>query len=115
MMRSVAGFTLLEVLVALAILSGVVTTVVVTFNRHLSLVVSDRENTTAQMLAQVKIAEPAFMTSVTSEGSFAPAFPDYKWKREETNSAYPGLKRYRITVSWQSDRRSLSMVIYGRN
>lgn len=108
------GFTLLEVLIALALLAGVITTVVVSFNRHLSLATSDQEQTTALLLARAKLAEPEFLTSNTSEGSFAPGFPQITWKREQTASDYPGLKRYQLTVFWQTKQRSLSLVTYGR-
>lgn len=108
------GFTLLEVLIALAILAGAVTTVVVTFNRHLSLVVRDKETTTALLLARAKLEEPGFISSEKADGTFAPEFPDLAWKREQTKSEYPGLKRYLVTVSWQSGRQSLTLVSYDR-
>ena len=108
------GFTLLEVLIALALLAGVITTVVVSFNRHLTLATEDQEKTTALLLARAKMAEPEFLTSTTSEGSFAPGFPQISWKREQSASDYPGLKRYQLTVFWQANRRSLTLVTYGR-
>ena len=41
------GFTLLEVLVALAIMSGVILTTIVSFNYHLGIVVRDKDETAA--------------------------------------------------------------------
>jgi len=112
--RSSRAFTLLEVLIALAILAGAITTVVVTFNRHLSLVVRDKETTTALLLARAKLAEPDFLTSITADGTFKPDYPDILWKRLQTATDYPGLKRYQLTVSWQSGQRSLVLVTYAR-
>jgi general secretion pathway protein I len=112
--RSQHGFTLLEVLIALAILAGAITTVVVTFNRHLSLVIREKESTTALVLARAKLDEPGFLTSTTAEGSFAPGFPEVAWKREQTQTDYPGIKRYLVTITWQSGQRSLQLVTYGR-
>jgi general secretion pathway protein I len=112
--RSSRGFTLLEVLIALAILAGTITTVVATFNQHLSLVVRDKETTTALLLARAKLAEPDFTNSSTSNGTFAPEYPAVLWKRVQTATDYPGLKRYQLTVSWQSEQRSLVLVIYAR-
>lgn len=108
------GFTLLEVLVALALLAGVLTTVVVIFNRHLGLVVRDREETTALLLARAKLDDPGFLTASVSEGNFAPEQPGMTWKRQTTPTDYPGLKRYLLTVSWQKGQRSLSLVTYGK-
>ncbi len=51
------GFTLLEVMVALAIMSGVVLTVISSVNFHLSLVARDREETIALLLARSKLEE----------------------------------------------------------
>lgn len=113
MTRSDCGFTLLEVLVALAILAGAITTVVVTFNQHLSVVVRDKETTTALLLARAKLAEPDFLTSITAEGTFAPQFSAITWKREQTPTDYPGLKRYQLTVAWQSGQQKLVLVTYG--
>lgn len=113
MTRSDCGFTLLEVLVALAILAGAITTVVVTFNQHLSVVVRDKETTTALLLARAKLAEPDFLTSITAEGTFAPQFSAITWKREQTTTDYPGLKRYQLTVAWQSGQQKLVLVTYG--
>lgn len=114
MNRSDRGFTLLEVLVALAILAGTITTVVVTFNRHLSLVVREKETTTALLLARSKIDQPDFLTASTAEGTFAPAYPAITWKRETTPTDYPGLQRYLLTVSWQAGKQTLTLVTYGR-
>ncbi len=114
MTRSKAGFTLLEVLVALAILAGSLTSIVVIFNRHLSLAAEDRNETTALLLARAKLDDPAFLTADTAEGTFAPDRPDIHWKRKENPSDYPGLRRYTLTVSWQQGKRTLSLVTYGR-
>lgn len=108
------GFTLLEVLVALAILASVLTSVVVIFNRHLALVVRDREETAALLLARAKLDQPDFLTSSTSEGSFAPQQPEMTWKRQSLPTDFSGVQRFLVTVSWQQGQRSLTLVTYGR-
>lgn len=113
MNRNSCGFTLLEVVIALAILAGVITTVVVTFNRHLTLATEDRDTTTALLLARAKLDQPDFLTVTTASGTFAPDFPEFSWKREETVSEIPTLKRYQLTVSWNGGQRSLQLVLYG--
>jgi len=108
------GFTLLEVLVALALLAGTITTVVVAFNYHLSLVVRDRDETTALLLARAKLDESDFLTVSNSEGTFAPQQPEITWKRQTMPTDYPGLQRYLLTVSWLNGQRSLTLVTYGK-
>lgn len=114
MRRGDRGFTLLEVLVALALLAGVLTSVVVIFNRHLTLVVRDREETTALLLARAKLDQPDFLTASTSEGTFAPQQPDMTWQRQSLPTDLSGVQRYLLTVSWQQGNRSLTLVTYGR-
>lgn len=114
MSRPNAGFTLLEVLVALAILAGALTSLVVVSNNQLATVIRDREATTALLLARAKMDDPAFLSSSVSEGNFAPDYPEISWQRQATPGDYPGLTRYRLTVAWQQGSRSLSLVTYAR-
>ena len=106
------GFTLLEVMIALAILAGVVVTIIGAVNHHLGLAARDREETTAVLLARGKLAEPGFATQEAKEGNFAPAWPDYTWRRDLLPTEASGLQRLVLTVSWQDKRRSLAMVQY---
>ncbi len=108
------GFTLLEVLVALALLAGSITTLVVSFNYHLSVSLKDKEETTALLLGRALLDEPTFLGSSASEGTFAPDYPDTTWTRRTTPAQFPGLQRYVLTISWQQEKRSLSLVTYGR-
>jgi general secretion pathway protein I len=108
------GFTLLEVLVALALLAGALTSLVVSFNYHLSVSLKDKEETTALLLGRALLDEPAFLSSSTSEGNFAPDYPETTWTRRTTPAQFPGLQRYVLTVSWQKGTRSLNLVTYGR-
>jgi len=108
------GFTLLEVLVALALLAGALTSLVVSFNYHLSVSLRDKEETTALLLGRALLDDPAFLSSSTTEGTFAPDYPDITWTRQTTPAQLPRLKRYVLTISWQTDKRSLSLVTYGQ-
>lgn len=108
------GFTLLEVMIALAIMAGVVLTVITSFNYHLSVVSRDREETVAALLARSKIDDPALRGQPTKNGTFAPAWPDYKWDREVAPTELPGLDKLTLTVTWDDARRKLSLVQYVR-
>jgi general secretion pathway protein I len=108
----VKGFTLLEVMIALAITAGVLLTVISSVNYHLSIVSQDVEETTAAIVGRAKLDDPDFSKVKDEKGSFAPDHPELKWAREITETELPGLNRIRLTVSWNNDRKSLSLVQY---
>lgn len=105
------GFTLLEVMIALAIMAGVVLTVIASFNYHLGIVGRDREETVAVLLARGKLEEPGLAALGRGEGSFAPDRPEVKWTLASAPTEFPGLKRLTLSVSW-GEGRSLSLVQY---
>jgi len=108
----VKGFSLLEVLIALAIMSGVIMTVIVSFNYHLGVVVRDKEDTAAVLLARAKIDDPAFLSLPAGKGTFAPDRADIAWEKSIAETELPGVKRMILTVSWDNSKRSLSLVRY---
>jgi len=108
----VKGFSLLEVLIALAILSGVIMTVIVSFNYHLGVVVRDKEETTAVLLARAKIDDPGFPSLPPGKGNFAPSRADILWEKSVSATELPGVQRMILTVSWDNSKRSLFLVRY---
>ena len=104
------GFTLLEVMIALAIAAGVLLTVISSLNYHLSIVGQDTEETTAVLLGRAKLDDPEFARQTDNKGTFAPDHPALKWEREISETDLPGLNRIRLTVSWNEDRKRLSLV-----
>ena len=110
------GFTLLEVMVALAIMAGVILTVISSFNFHLSLVARDREETTALLLARAKLEELELLKGEelqdVQDGTFAPDYPDIAWKLEVEPTMLPILKKLILTVTWGAEKRTLSLAHY---
>ena len=106
------GFTLLEVMIALAIMAGVILTVISSFNYHLAVVNRDREETVAVLLARAKLDDPGFNAAGGEKGSFAPDWPDIKWETDVQPTDYPGVNRLTFTVSWDAERRKLALVKY---
>ncbi len=106
------GFTLLEIMVALAIMAGVILTVISSFNYHLAVVSRDREETIAVLLARAKLDEPGFTFTESKKGTFAPDWPDIAWQTDIQPTDYPWLKRGILTVSWDTERRKLTLVKY---
>ncbi len=110
------GFTLLEVMIALAIMSGVLLTVISSFNYHLSLVTRDKEDTTVLLLARAKLEELELLKKDVSQGSesgdFAPDRQDVSWKMEIAPTSVLAFKKMTLTLTWEKGRRTLSLVHY---
>jgi general secretion pathway protein I len=108
----VKGFTLLEVLVALAIMAGVILTTIASFNYHLGIVIRDKEESAAILLARGKIDDPDFSRQTATKGTFAPQRPDMAWEKSIVPTDLPGIVKMVFTVSWQAERRKLTLVRY---
>ena len=106
------GFTLLEVMVALAIMAGVILTIISSFNYHLSVAARDREETVAILLARAKLDDPDFKKLENKSGTFAPEWPDIEWSKETTPSEIPQVTKLILTVTWNNKRSNLSLVQY---
>ena len=99
------GFTLLEVLIALAIMAGVVVTVLTAFNHHLGIVNRDREETVMTLLARGLLDDPEFRRREENKGTFAPQWPQVTWERTMEPSDLPGVVRLVLTVAWGTERK----------
>jgi general secretion pathway protein I len=99
--RSNRGFTLLEVMVALAIIATALVTLLGTHLTNLNLAYENQEQTMAAMLARQKMEEILVLPfdSVTDDsGDFGPDQPGYKWELEVENADIDNLKKVRILI-----------------
>jgi general secretion pathway protein I len=108
----VKGFTLLEVMISLAIMAGVLLTVISSFNYHLSQVDRDSEETVAVLLGRAKMDDPDIKGDEGQKGNFAPDHPEIAWKSEIAATDYPGVKRLSLTLSWDLEKRKVVLVRY---
>lgn len=111
------GFTLTEVMIAIVVFSigllGIAQTLVVVINTNLAA----RQITTATILAQATLEDIHRLGYVAADSAAATSdygsMPHYEaYKRVTTISPDTpgvGMKTATITVSWQGDRRSLSL------
>ncbi len=104
------GFTLLEIMISLAIIGGLLVTVIYTLNYHLNLAEGQEFQTTATMLSKNKIAE-AEKNPVASEGAFPEPYSGYRYAAIISESPYPGISEITVTVSRGSDNVKLSEMI----
>jgi general secretion pathway protein I len=100
--RSVArGFTLMEVMIAMAVLAIALVTVFQSQSQSISMATSSRFLTTSSLLAQSKMAETdaADPKKIISEnGDFGEDFPDYVWRVEITDTEIEFLKKIEVMV-----------------
>ena len=105
-----SGFTLLEVMVAIALIAIALTAVLGSQSQSVSLAGEARFNTTAALLAQTKMAEielkdPEDLTA--DSGDFGEDFPGYTWQSSVSNVMFDRadnvsdhLKQVDLTISW---------------
>ncbi len=108
-LRTKSGFTLLEVLIALAIMAIVLSAVYRIHSQTLSMTTANRFYTVAPMLAQGKMAQLDTTSSdveTGDSGDFGERFPGYSWSvtAEDFSSEALGeiaadLKRIDVTVA----------------
>lgn len=111
------GFTLLEVMVALAIMAGVVLTVLGSVNYHLGIIASERDSTALTILGRYRLDEMVLGTQQTalpdkSEGTFAPFHPELTWHAEKLDTQLPMMKKMVLKVQRTSDKREVTLVRY---
>lgn len=104
------GFTLLEVMVAVALLAVALTTLLGSQSQSISYANTAKFETMAALLAQSKMSEIALHdeSSLSSDsGNFGEDYPGYTWKASVTDISFEGsdeianyLKQIDLTVSW---------------
>lgn len=91
------GFTLLEIMIALAIIGGLLITLLYSLNYHLGIAERHETITIATMLAKNKLLELE-KTPASAKGDFPSPYSAYHYSSEITESPYPGIAEVRVTV-----------------
>ena len=120
--RTGFGFTLLEVMIALAVMSIVLVSVYRMHSQSLTMNTAARFYTLAPLLAQNKMAELETLSSEgfpEDSGDFGEQYPGYDWQTSlvEVSSEVLGevandLKRIDLTVSYNNNQFSHSIRTY---
>lgn len=111
--RGSVGFTLLEVMIAMAIIAIALTAVLGSQSQSVSLASEAKFYTTASLLAQSKMAELDVMPEqelMSDSGDFGEDFSGYSWQVSVSDVVLdmPGkvpdyLKRIDLQISWGDD------------
>ena len=104
------GFTLLEVMVAIAVIAIALTAALGSQSQSLSIASEAKFYTTATLLARQKMAEidAGYLEDLsTDSGDFGEEFPNYRWEMTVNDAFYPvseeaseSLSQVDLVVSW---------------
>ena len=92
------GFTLLEVMIAMAILAIALVAVYRSQSQSIAMAGGSRFLTTASLLAQGKMAHLDAIGSRPESGDFGEDFPDYKWQVTIEDTEIKLIKKFVVTV-----------------
>lgn len=108
------GFTLLEVLLSIAIIGGLLVTLLYSINYHLG--IADRHTviTVATSLAKAKLYEAEKKLS-SGRGYFEEPFKDFTFETRIMDSPYPGMKEIEVVVSNGDETIQLNKLIENKN
>ena len=120
--RAAFGFTLLEVMIALAVMSIVLVSVYRMHSQSLTMNTAARFYTLAPLLAQNKLAELETLSSdgfPNDSGDFGEQYPGYSWRSsiadvssEVLGEVADDLKQIDLTVSYNNNQFSHSLRTY---
>lgn len=104
------GFTLLEVMISLAIVGGLLVTLIYTLNYHLG--IADRHGvaTVSMSLAKEKLYEMEKNPS-QSKGLFPEPYSSFSYETAVKDSTFPGLKEITVLVKSGKEETRLSELI----
>jgi type II secretion system protein I len=114
-MGSRRGFTLLEVLVSLAILS--ITLLLAYEVLSGAIAAEDRSErwTVASFLGESLVRESTagWPDTGEAEGKFAAPMDSYSWKRSIRPAVHPDAREVHVTVTWSSEGREETVTLAG--
>lgn len=105
------GFTLLEVMIALAIVAIALVALLSLANKTIMLQDEQRNVTRATMLAEAKMTEYETMhrlgrdSAVADNGVFADPFSRYRWKIAFDDTVLPDVQQVTVTVLWGAAKK----------
>jgi len=107
------GFTLLEVMIALAIVGTTLIAMLSLGNRTIASNDQQQKLTQATLLAQEKMTEVERSASgqgssglVETKGDFSDPFTDFSWEASFAPTPIPQVQQVMVTVSWGEAKRN---------
>jgi general secretion pathway protein I len=116
--RRHAGFTLLEVMVALAIIAYAIVGLLGLHARNIQMIGRDQSLTRATLLARELISQIQFQVSTNglqdlgdSQGAFE-GYPGYRWERRVMPTGLDEMREVVIRVIWNEATPSACELVY---
>jgi general secretion pathway protein I len=114
------GFTLLEVLISLAIIAIVLITCLRAQNQSIRLYHLSRDMTIATILARQKMGEielAEFPELGEDEGDFEDKFPGFSWQRSVSVTPFEEARRVALSIMWKEGirERRIDVIAYITN
>ena len=109
---SAGGFTLLEVMIAIAILAITLVAAFQSQSQSIAMATGARNLTTLSLLAQSKMADmegAEVLSTGQQSGTFGEDFRDYTWRTIVSTAQYPSFGRVEVVVT---DSRAASKNTY---
>ena len=105
------GFTLLEVMIALAVVAIALVSLLTLANRSIAVNARLQKITQATLLAQEKMTEVEVnskqgQTVREGEGTFPAPNENYRWRVTLTETPLPSVQQVTVTVLWGAEKRN---------
>lgn len=107
-----SGFTLLEIMIALAIVSIAMVSLLTLANRSIGVHDRLQQITVATLLAQKKMAETEVNArheiekNTGSQGVFSGPYAKYRWQIAYADTPLPAVQMVTVTVLWGDEERN---------
>ena len=108
------GFTLIEVLVALVVVTAGLTIIAQGFLSGGRASLSSQNDTLAAWLAESKLTDleaGILSTQSSASGTFEPEHPDFSWSIAPESTVTTGLFKISLTVKWKERERDREFVL----
>ncbi len=108
-----AGFTLIEVMVAITIFAVSVITILNLFSTTLRANDDIRNYTIGLILAQSKMAEIKTGLEIGLEGTFEENSVEYKWSVQTNETQFEGIEEIQLQIIWEGRKKGKSIELIG--
>ncbi len=108
--RTPTGFTLLEVMIALAIIGGLLLTLIYSLNYHLGIAGRHEVLTVASMLAKEKMIDTE-LSPESASGDFTAPYEAFHYVTDVSPSEFPGFSDLTVTVTTGKESVTFSELI----
>lgn len=114
------GFTLMEVMIAMAILAIALVSVFQLQSQSISMATDSRFMTTAALLAQSKMVEvenASVLSNKSEDGNFGADYPQYAWNLKISDTQLPQFKKIEVTVTNKlfTKRGTYRLILYRKS